>query len=50
MARTAGTVEFVYDFVSTPCHIAWKSLDSMIRAIGAEVVMKIGRASCRERV
>ena len=39
MAHTAGTVEFVYDFVSTPCHIAWKSLDSMIRAIGAEVVM-----------
>jgi 2-hydroxychromene-2-carboxylate isomerase len=39
MARVAGTVEFVYDFVSTPCHIAWKSLDSMVKAIGAEVVM-----------
>jgi 2-hydroxychromene-2-carboxylate isomerase len=39
MARVTGTVEFVYDFVSTPCHIAWKSLDSMVKAIGAEVVM-----------
>lgn len=34
-----GTVEFIYDFVSTPCHIAWKSLDPMVKAVGAEVVM-----------
>ncbi len=39
MAYVTGTVEFVYDFVSVPCHIAWKSLDPMIKAIGAEVVM-----------
>lgn len=39
MALATGTVEFVYDFVSTPCHIAWKCLDPMIKAIGAEVVM-----------
>ena len=34
-----GTVEFIYDFVSTPCHIAWKSLDPMVKATGAELVM-----------
>lgn len=34
-----GTVEFIYDFVSTPCHIAWKSLDPMVKAAGAEIVM-----------
>ena len=39
MVYVTGTVEFVYDFVSIPCHIAWKSLDPMIKAIGAEVVM-----------
>ena len=39
MAHASGTVEFVYDFVSTPCHIAWKCLDSMVKAVGAEVVM-----------
>lgn len=39
MAHVTGTVEFVYDFVSVPCHIAWKCLDSMVKAIGAEVVM-----------
>jgi 2-hydroxychromene-2-carboxylate isomerase len=39
MMSVSGTVEFVYDFVSVPCHIAWKSLDSMIKAIGANVVM-----------
>jgi 2-hydroxychromene-2-carboxylate isomerase len=39
MAQTAGAVEFVYDFVSTPCHIAWKCLDPMIKAIGGQVVM-----------
>lgn len=39
MTQANRTVEFVYDFVSVPCHIAWKSLDSMVKAIGAEVVM-----------
>lgn len=39
MARVTGTVEFIYDFVSTPCHIAWKCLDPMLTAIGAELIM-----------
>jgi len=39
MTSAARTVEFVYDFVSVPCHIAWKSLDSMVKPLGAEVIM-----------
>lgn len=39
MTGATRTVEFVYDFVSVPCHIAWKSLDPMVRDVGAEVVM-----------
>lgn len=39
MTRVTRTVEFVYDFVSVPCHIAWKSLDPMVKPLGAEVVM-----------
>ncbi|MEO5843349.1 MAG: 2-hydroxychromene-2-carboxylate isomerase [Caldimonas sp.] len=39
MSQVAATVEFVYDFVSVPCHIAWKSLGPMVEAIGAKVVM-----------
>ncbi len=34
-----GTVEFIYDFTSVPCHIAWKSLDPMLKPLGADVVM-----------
>jgi 2-hydroxychromene-2-carboxylate isomerase len=39
MAAATRAVEFVYDFVSTPCHIAWKSLGPMAREIGAEVIL-----------
>jgi 2-hydroxychromene-2-carboxylate isomerase len=39
MPDRAATVEFIYDFVSVPCHIAWKCLGPMIAGIGAEVVM-----------
>ncbi|OGA55968.1 MAG: hypothetical protein A3F77_12910 [Betaproteobacteria bacterium RIFCSPLOWO2_12_FULL_67_28] len=39
MASVGRSVEFVYDFVSTPCHIAWKSLGPMAREIGAEVIL-----------
>lgn len=39
MAHVTQTVEFIYDFVSIPCHIAWKCLDPMIKAIGVNVLM-----------
>ena len=39
MSDIARTVEFVYDFVSVPCHIAWKCLGPMVRASGAQVVL-----------
>lgn len=39
MASATRSVEFVYDFVSTPCHIAWKSLDRMLQGLDAEVVL-----------
>ena len=39
MEQVNGTVEFIYDFVSTPCHIAWKCLGAMIEGLGVEVVM-----------
>jgi 2-hydroxychromene-2-carboxylate isomerase len=38
MASSARTVEFIWDFVSTPCYIAWKSLEPMVKAVGGEVV------------
>jgi 2-hydroxychromene-2-carboxylate isomerase len=33
------TVEFVWDFVSTPCYIAWRCLEPMVEAVGGNVVM-----------
>jgi 2-hydroxychromene-2-carboxylate isomerase len=39
VTRPVGTVEFVWDFVSTPCYIAWKCLEPMVRAAGGEVLM-----------
>lgn len=39
MAQAAGTVEFIYDFVSIPCYIAWKCLDAMIRPCGGKVLL-----------
>jgi 2-hydroxychromene-2-carboxylate isomerase len=33
------TVEFVYDFVSVPCHIAWTALRPMIEQAGARLVV-----------
>lgn len=39
MARGARRVEFVYDFVSIPCHIAWRSLERMVAPLGAEVML-----------
>jgi len=39
MRQAGGTVEFLYDFVSTPCHIAWKCLEPMVEAVGGRVVM-----------
>lgn len=39
MAAAIPTVEFVYDFVSTPCHIAWKSLEAMVAPLGAQVLL-----------
>jgi 2-hydroxychromene-2-carboxylate isomerase len=38
MARTIRQVEFIWDFVSTPCYIAWKCLEPMVKAAGGEVV------------
>jgi len=38
MAIAGRTVEFIWDFVSTPCYIAWKSLEPMVKAAGGEVV------------
>jgi 2-hydroxychromene-2-carboxylate isomerase len=35
----AKTVEFLYDFVSSPSFIAWKSLPPMLEAAGAELVL-----------
>lgn len=32
-------VEFVYDFVSIPCHIAWKCLERMVAPVGGKVIM-----------
>lgn len=33
------TVEFVYDFVSLPCHIAWQVLRPMVAQAGARLVV-----------
>jgi 2-hydroxychromene-2-carboxylate isomerase len=33
------TVEFVYDFVSIPCHIAWQVLRPMVEQAGARLVV-----------
>jgi 2-hydroxychromene-2-carboxylate isomerase len=33
------TVEFVYDFVSLPCHIAWQVLRPMVERAGARLVV-----------
>lgn len=33
------TVEFMYDFVSMPSFIAWKSLPPMLEAVGAQLVL-----------
>jgi 2-hydroxychromene-2-carboxylate isomerase len=32
-------VEFVYDFVSVPCHIAWQVLRPMLESAGARLVL-----------
>jgi 2-hydroxychromene-2-carboxylate isomerase len=34
------SVEFLYDFVSLPSYIAWKSLPPMLEATGAELVLR----------
>lgn len=39
MASAGRAVEFVYDFVSTPCHIAWKSLGPMLQRLGAQLIL-----------
>ena len=33
------TVEFVYDFVSIPCHIAWQALRPMVEQAGARLLV-----------
>jgi 2-hydroxychromene-2-carboxylate isomerase len=38
MAHRGPTVEFIWDFVSTPCYIAWKCLEPMVGPLGAQVV------------
>jgi 2-hydroxychromene-2-carboxylate isomerase len=39
MSERRPAVEFIWDFVSTPCYIAWKCLERMVNAAGGEVVM-----------
>jgi 2-hydroxychromene-2-carboxylate isomerase len=39
MAGAGRTVEFIWDFVSTPCYIAWKCAEPVIKAAGGDVLM-----------
>jgi len=39
MSENPRAVEFVYDFVSTPCHIAWKCLERMVAPVGGKVIL-----------
>lgn len=38
MAHPGRKVEFIWDFVSTPCYIAWKSIEPMVTVAGGEVI------------